>query len=148
MYLHDQLDKIAWKVATHLEEMGYDSIPMPSLGPVELMERGGISGDISHRHAAVQAGLGRIGLSHHFLHPVFGLRVRLSSVLTTAPLAADEPMKNEVCLGEKCSLCVKSCPGQAIRKKFGVKSCLSVTHKYNLYGLADTDGSDPGYRRP
>lgn len=44
-------------------------------------------------------------------------------------------MKNEVCLGEKCSICVKSCPGQALQKKFGVKSCLSVTHKYNLYGL-------------
>jgi len=71
MYLHDQLDKIAWKVATLLEEIGYDSIPMPSLGPVELMERGGISADISHRHAAVQAGLGRIVNIWQKMNPLF-----------------------------------------------------------------------------
>jgi len=70
IYLHDALDKIAWKVATYLEDIGFDAIPMPSLAPVEMMEKGGIVGDISQRHAAVQAGLGRIGLSQHLLHPV------------------------------------------------------------------------------
>ncbi|MFZ0946088.1 MAG: hypothetical protein WB930_10730 [Syntrophobacteraceae bacterium] len=135
MYLHDALDKTAWKMATQLEDMGFDAIPMPSLGPVEMMEKGGIVGDISLRHAAVQAGLGRIGLSHHLLHPDFGPRLRLGCVITTAPLIADEPIKDEICLGEKCSSCVKSCPGEALKKRFGLKGCLSVTHKYNLYGL-------------
>lgn len=56
-------------------------------------------------------------------------------MITTAPLIADEPIEGEICLGEKCSLCVKSCPGEALKERFGLKGCLSVTHKYNLYGL-------------
>jgi epoxyqueuosine reductase QueG len=136
VYLHEELDNIAWKVAAFLEERGFNAILIPSAVPVEMMERGGVLGDISHRHAAVQAGLGRIGLSHNFLHPQFGARVRLGSVLTTAPLVPDEPLKEEVCLGEKCKKCIESCPGKALfRDKFEVKACLSVMHKYNFYGL-------------
>ena len=136
VHLHDELDKIAWNVASFLEQKGFDAIPLPSAVPVEMMERGGVLGDISQRHAAVQAGLGRVGLSHNFLHPEFGARVRLGSVVTTAPLIADEPIKEEVCLGEKCRKCIESCPAKAISEDgFQVKSCLSVMHKYNLYGL-------------
>ncbi len=136
VYLHDSLDDIAWKVAGFLEERGFDAIPIPSAVPVEMMERGGLLGDISQRHAAVQAGLGRVGVSQNFLSPRFGPRVRLGSVVTTAPLFADEPLKDEVCLGEKCRKCIESCPAKAISEAgFEVKRCLSVLHKYNLYGL-------------
>ncbi|KKL17667.1 hypothetical protein LCGC14_2483270 [marine sediment metagenome] len=136
VYLHDALDDIAWKVAGFLEERGFDAIPIPSAVPVEMMERGGLLGDISQRHAAVQAGLGRVGLSQHFLSPRFGPRVRLGCVVTTAPLIADEPINDEVCLGEKCRKCIESCPAKAISEDgFEVKRCLSVMHKYNLYGL-------------
>jgi epoxyqueuosine reductase len=136
VHLHAELDKIAWKVAAFLEERGFDAIPMPSAVPVEMMERGGVLGDISQRHAAVQAGLGRVGLSKNFLHPEFGARVRLGSVLTNAPLVPDEPLRNEVCLGDKCMKCIESCPAKAISEDgFEVKACLSVMHKYNLYGL-------------
>jgi hypothetical protein len=55
--------------ASLLEERGFNAIPIASAVPVEMMDRGEVLGDISHRHAAVQAGLGRIGLSHNFLHP-------------------------------------------------------------------------------
>ena len=135
-HLHEELDNLAWKVSAFLEERGFNAIPIPSAVPVEMMERGGVLGDISHRHAAVQAGLGRIGLSHNFLHPQLGPRVRLGSVLTTAPLVPDEPLNEELCLGEKCRKCMESCPGKAIyNDRFEVKACLSVMHKYNLYGL-------------
>lgn len=136
VYLHDSLDDIAWKVAGFLEEKGFDAIPIASAVPVEMMERGGLLGDISHRHAAAQAGLGRIGLSQHFLSPRFGPRVRLGSVVTTALLITDEPIKDEICLGEKCRKCIECCPAKAISEAgFEAKKCLSVLHKYNLYGL-------------
>ncbi len=135
-YLHGSLDDIAWKVAGFLEEKGFDAIPIASDVPVEMMERGGLRGDISHRHAAVQAGLGRVGLSGHFLSPRFGPRVRLVSVITTAPLIAGEPLKDDICRGEKCRKCIEACPANAISKTdFEAKKCLSVMHKYNLYGL-------------
>lgn len=135
VYLHGLLDRIAWRLATQLEELGYSSIPIPSAAPVDMMELGGVMGDVSQRHAAVQAGLGKIGLGHNFLHPDFGPRIRLGCVVTTAPLVCDEPIKEDICLGEKCQLCKKKCPTQALGDKFGVKACLSVMHKYNLYGL-------------
>jgi epoxyqueuosine reductase len=136
VYLHERLDDIAWRVATFLEDKGIDAIPIASAVPVEMMERGGVIGDISQRHAAVEAGLGRVGLSHNFLHPEFGSRIRLGSVLTTAPLIPDGPLKTEICLGKKCRKCIESCPSKAIQENgFSVKACLSVMHKYNLYGL-------------
>ncbi|MBW1870255.1 MAG: epoxyqueuosine reductase [Deltaproteobacteria bacterium] len=136
VYLHRSLDDIAWKIGGFLEEEGFDAVPIASDVPVEMMERGGLLADISHRHAAVQAGLGRVGLSGHFLSPRFGSRVRLVSVITTAPLIVDEPLKNEVCLGEKCRKCIESCPARAISEDgFEAKKCLSVMHEYNLYGL-------------
>ena len=72
VYFQDSLDDIAWKVAGFLEDNGFDAIPITSDVPVEIMEKGGLLGDISHRHAAVQAGLGRVELSQHFLSLRFG----------------------------------------------------------------------------
>jgi epoxyqueuosine reductase QueG len=141
VYLHDSLDDIAWKVAGFLEERGFDAIPIPSAVPVEMMERGGLLGDISQRHAAIQAGLGRVGVSQNFLSPRFGPRVRLGAVVTTAPLFADETLKDEVCLGEKCRECIESCPAEAISEAgFEAKKCLSVLHEYNFYGLLKLAG--------
>ena len=136
VHLHTNLDDIAWRVASFLEEKGFDAIPIASAVPVDMVQRGGVLGDISHRHAAVEAGLGKVGLSHNFLHSTYGARVRLGSVITTAPLRPDRPLQAEVCLGEKCRKCMTSCPAGAIKKDhFDVKACLSVMHKYNLYGL-------------
>ncbi|GAB4282723.1 MAG: hypothetical protein Kow0092_37700 [Deferrisomatales bacterium] len=136
VHYHHRIDDLAWKVATYLEDRGFDAIPIPSTVPVEMKERGGVLGDLSLRHAAVQAGLGRVGRSRNFLSPRFGARVRLGSVITTAPLAPDEPLDEEVCLGEACGRCLEACPGQALDgETFAVKKCLSVMHKYNLYGL-------------
>ena len=41
VYLHEELDNIAWKVVAFLEERGFDAIPIPSAVPVEMMKRGG-----------------------------------------------------------------------------------------------------------
>ncbi len=136
VYLHASLDDIAWKVASFLEEKGFDAVPIASAVPADMVQKGGVLGDISQRYAAVASGLGKVGLSHNFLHRTYGARVRLGSVITTAPLHPDRPLRAEVCPGEKCRKCITSCPAGAIQKDyFDVKACLSVLHKYNLYGL-------------
>jgi epoxyqueuosine reductase QueG len=74
-------------------------------------------GVFSHRHAAVLAGLGEIGLSNLLITPQFGARVRLVSIITEVPLEPDQPYEKSLCReGQKeCGkACVVHCPVEAI----------------------------------
>jgi epoxyqueuosine reductase QueG len=69
--LNQKLHEMAFAVAWHLEEQGFQSLPMQNTGDVSFMKiveewpepkvfRMGV---FSHRHAAVAAGLGEIGMN-------------------------------------------------------------------------------------
>jgi epoxyqueuosine reductase len=67
------------------------------------------------RLAAVQAGLGTLGLNEMLLTPQFGPRVVLSGVMTDLDLPPDAPLEEELCLGlEACGRCAAICPELAI----------------------------------
>jgi ferredoxin len=68
---------------------------------------------INVRIAAMACGLGEIGWSKVFLHPVFGPRVRIGTILTDAELEPD-PLIEPGTLCKRCMKCVKDCPGNAI----------------------------------
>ena len=100
-------------IAHFLADKGHRSMPLPSSGwaggPANVEGRSARHGLFSHRHAAVLAGLGEIGLNNLFLTPKYGPRVRLNSVLTTAQLKADPLLEERVCLGaDRCGLCLKA----------------------------------------
>jgi epoxyqueuosine reductase QueG len=102
------------KIARLLEGLGYRAIPIPAAYPRINKELKGI---FSHRHAAVLAGLGEIGLSNLLITPQFGPRVRLVSVVTEAPLDPDEPYEKSLCSQQQdgCrKVCVLSCPVEAL----------------------------------
>ena len=108
-----EMQVIGIHIAHFLSEKGYPSLPLPSSGwaggPANVAGRGGRHGIFSHRHAAVLAGLGEIGLNNLLLTPKYGPRVRLNSVITTAPLEPDPLLQEKVCPGaEKCGLCLKA----------------------------------------
>ena len=65
----------------------------------------------SHRFAASHAGLGWIGKSCHLINPQVGPRLRLTTILTNAPLPPDQPISNR-CGG--CTRCRDACPTDAI----------------------------------
>lgn len=67
---------------------------------------------LPHKTVAVQAGLGWIGRNCLLITPQYGAAVRLSSLLTTAPLECGEPIPQSRC-GD-CRLCVQQCPAQAL----------------------------------
>ena len=88
---------------THVDPWKYDGNPEKHLSPLLSMD-----------HAAVEAGLGTLGLNLQLLTPEYGPRVMLIAVLTSAPLVADQPMKEPLCEGPECGRCLSACPGDVI----------------------------------
>jgi epoxyqueuosine reductase len=103
------LDEIALRAATLLQRDGYLSLPIPAS---LLMDKINFHANISHKAVARMAGLGWQGKNLLLITPQFGSRVRLVTVLTTAPLDIDGPINNRC--GE-CMACRNACPVGAIK---------------------------------
>lgn len=126
--INTELQTLSMYGALVLEQAGYLSAYLPtSYGQTfswprnlrrELPGPPGEFAPFSHRHAAVAAGLGEFGLNNLVLTPRYGPRNRFVSVITTAGLVPDPLLKERVCLGERCSLCVRSCGGKALGEPF------------------------------
>ena len=59
--------------------------------------------------------------------PNIGPRIYLTGILTELELAADGPMTEQVCIGESCSRCLHSCPGDAVLH-FGIDKRACAQH--------------------
>jgi epoxyqueuosine reductase len=90
---------------THVDPSGYENNPNAHLEPM-----------LSLPHAAVEAGLGTLGLNLQLLTPQFGPRVVLTAVLASLDVECDRPMSEALCLGPSCGRCLKTCPGDAVRE--------------------------------
>jgi epoxyqueuosine reductase len=134
--LYGTLDRIAFEVSRILDDSGYKAISIPAFLPVEMsVEKRGLIGDVSLRHAAEEAGLGRIGLNRLLLTKEFGPRVRITGVLTDAPLRPNRKLDDEICT--QCGDCIRACPAQAISEegKVETKKCAPQILRYGLPGL-------------
>ena len=122
--INNELQALSMYGAILLEKAGYISTYLPTTYGQTLSWPGNYQWDFpkppggfapfSHRHAAVAAGLGTFGLNNLLLTKQYGPRQRLVSIITSAPLKADALIEKTFCLGEKCSLCVKTCPAHAL----------------------------------
>ncbi len=101
------LDFLAYAIARWLTDRGFKALPVPASTPYDFEKLRSI---FPHKLAAHLAGLGWIGKSCLFLNDHFGPRVRLSSVLTDAPLKTGSPV-DQPC--GKCRACVDACPVKA-----------------------------------
>ena len=68
---------------------------------------------IPHKTVATRAGLGWIGKSCLLVTTEYGSAVRISSLLTDAPIQPDIPYEKSNCGG--CHLCVDACPAHALK---------------------------------
>jgi ferredoxin len=106
----ERLDDMALDLANFLEDLGYVSLPVPA-NQYYFQETG--LGELSHKHVAMAAGLGRLGRGGFLVTPEYGGAVQLVTVLTTAPLDPDPMLEEDPCLG--CPQpCVSICPVHAI----------------------------------
>jgi epoxyqueuosine reductase QueG len=71
---------------------------------------------LSLSQAAVEAGLGTLGLNLQLLTPEYGPRVLLAAVLCSVEVACDQPMTGALCKGPTCGRCLKTCPGDAVKE--------------------------------
>ncbi|SED38130.1 hypothetical protein SAMN05444161_3083 [Rhizobiales bacterium GAS191] len=108
-----KMDKIAYRLAEELEGAGHPSFVVPAQ-ETEWSYKRASYGRLSTRHLGVEAGLGTLGLEVNILTPEYGPRVYLTGILTELELEADQPMTEQVCIGESCSRCLHSCPGDAV----------------------------------
>ena len=70
---------------------------------------------LSAEHAAVEAGLGTLGLNHQLITPEYGPRVILGIVMTSADIEPDKKMADALCLGPECGRCLSACPADAVQ---------------------------------
>ena len=103
--------------------------------------------DWSHRHVAVAAGLGRMGLNNMLITDS-GCCGRLGSFVTSLGLPGDAANNQEACLylhNRSCGRCVKRCVGDALfverfdrRKCYDM--CLANEEAHKQIGAADVCG--------
>ncbi|MCX7702714.1 MAG: hypothetical protein N2234_01235 [Planctomycetota bacterium] len=149
LYLHHYrqlnyiLDRISYSVAVMIEENGYDALSIPASQYVTMSPYP--RGAISHRVFAYYAGLGFIGRSRLLINRRYGARVRLTTILTNAPIKGDETVPSADSLYDNrncgdCFRCVQACPAGAISassEKFSLDRCLaklSEFRKINFIG--------------
>ncbi|MHA1537055.1 MAG: hypothetical protein ACTSUD_05835 [Alphaproteobacteria bacterium] len=112
------LEEIALDLVLWLEAEGYPALIVPPSHVDPWRYRGDpeehMKPLLSLEHAAVEAGLGTLGLNLQLLTPEFGPRVMLSGVLSSVPVEADARRDDALCHGPECGRCLRACPGDVI----------------------------------
>jgi len=113
------------ELSRFIEDFGYEAVPVyPGVPesypnhPDPVPGRPSPEINLNIRIAAMACGLGEIGWSKVFIHPVFGPRVRIGNILTDAVLEPDPLIKPKT-LCKRCMKCVPDCPGAAIPGRNG-----------------------------
>jgi epoxyqueuosine reductase len=112
------LEEVALELVYWLEDAGYPAIIVPPTHVDPWRYQGNPREHreplLSLPHAAVEAGLGTLGLNGQLLTPKFGPRVVLSAVLCSVEVECDRPPAEALCRGPECGRCLKACPGDVI----------------------------------
>ncbi|MCX8130479.1 MAG: epoxyqueuosine reductase [Clostridia bacterium] len=112
--ISDKLNSMAIELSQALESRGVIAVPANTIGPDEWdSDTQRIRGIISLKHAAANAGLGKIGKNTLLVNKDYGNMIWLNAVLVSEKLEPDPLADYEVC-NPNCNLCIKSCPVEAL----------------------------------
>ncbi len=108
--LNARLDRIVLTGAGFLKDRGFNAMA----NTTETVEKDeNWRTPLPHKTVATRAGLGWIGKSCLLVTEEYGSAVRLSSLITDAPLPVGIPIDQSRC--GKCQICVRSCPAGALK---------------------------------
>lgn len=88
---------------THTDPWKYDGNPSKPMSPL-----------LSAEHAAVEAGMGTLGLNLQLLTPEYGPRVMLIAVMSSVAVKSDKKKESALCHGPECGRCLSTCPSDAV----------------------------------
>lgn len=112
------LEETSLELVLWLEDQGYPALIIPPTHVDPWTYQGNpdapLGNILSLTHAAVEAGLGTLGLNQQLLTREFGPRVILGAVLTSAPVETDAKRDEALCQGPTCGRCLLACPGDVI----------------------------------
>lgn len=137
-----ELEAASLELVLWLEDRGYPALIIPPTHvdpwvyfgePDQHMET-----VLSLTHAAVEAGLGTLGLAGQLLTPQFGPRVMLTALLTSAPVEVDQRIETSLCAGPACGRCLQACPVDAV-KHYGRdwQICDTARSPHGFHALAN-----------
>jgi len=126
------LDRQAFSLSSAIQEKGYEALPIPAS---QLLDWKKHIGHVSHKHVAVQAGVGWIGRNNLLVNPELGSRLRLVTLLTDMPLEPDKPFSGNC---GACKKCLSTCPAGAIKEtqeEFDHISCYNKLEEFRRAGI-------------
>ena len=103
------LSGLSHRAAKLLQERGFAAVALEPT--TEKFDAGRLRAGLSHKIAATRSGLGWIGKNALVITKPFGSAIRLTTVLTDAPLETGNPFDESKC--GTCLACVEICPAQA-----------------------------------
>lgn len=130
VWLSTRLNLMEFDIIRLVERAGYYALPIMSTQGYGRR----VHAEISHRHAAVCAGLGEFGQNGLVLTPEYGPRQRFASIITDAPLEPSQ-MYDGPRICDDCYRCIDACPMNAISKK--EKSIVIIEGRSYEYGKVD-----------
>ena len=77
------LDQTALKLTLSIQAMGYKALPIPAS---QIIDWGKQTAHLSHKMIGLRTGIGWLGRNNLLVHPEFGSKIRLATVLTDMPL--------------------------------------------------------------
>ena len=140
--LNHRLDQLVTFGTETLQSQGYQAIAQTRSFVDQYA--GEFSTLLPHKTVATRAGLGWIGKSALLVTEEFGSMIRISTLLTDAPLATAQPINQSRC-GD-CRICKDVCPARAISGKvwsvsiprdsfYNAAACRQAARARSLQGL-------------
>lgn len=121
------LDRAAFDLAADIQAAGFRALPVPASQVLDMEKQ---TAHVSHKKIAIRAGLGHIGRNNLLVHPDFGSRIRLVTVLTDMPLEPDRPLEADC---GSCRACLAACPAGAIKERredFDHRGCFEKLEEF------------------
>lgn len=132
-YIHYLLmDKLANDLSLMIQQAGHQSLPVPSYSPLRFY-KGEPRGIISLKHAAVQAGLGKMGRNTLLINREHGNIMRLGALATELEWPEYPAVNEKSPCPDHCRICEEACPVGAIRDgHIDITKCMGNCIKHIL----------------